>query len=230
VASSSHARRSVSTSQRVLVFRSWGGARRGAGRKPNGLRAGVAHTTRAILAERHPVHITSRLRAGLPSLRRDDERRVLERALAAGAERFGFRLVHHSIQSNHVHLLAEARDRRALWRGMQGLHVRVARALNRLWSRRGTVFADRYHARALRTPREVRAALVYVLNNARKHGIHLASTDPFSSGPWFDGWRTRVRGTRRARPGVAPRSWLLRAGWRRRGLLDVRESPRRKPP
>ena len=107
--------------------------------------------------------MTIRLRAGLPTLRQKETRNAVAHALSSGRDRFGFRLDQFSLLSNHIHLIAEADDRRSLSRGMQALLVRVARALNRLWHRCGSVFADRFHARALRTPREVRAALVYVL-------------------------------------------------------------------
>ncbi|MEQ9497049.1 MAG: transposase, partial [Deltaproteobacteria bacterium] len=95
--------------------------------------------------------------------------RAVRVALEAGAERFGFRLVHFSVLRNHLHLIAEADDRVALARGMKGLKVRVARAINRVAGRRGTVFSDRYHAHALRSPSQTRNALAYVLNNFRKH-------------------------------------------------------------
>jgi len=125
-----------------------------------------------------------RLKKGLASLRKAYVVRVLERAFAKGCGRFGFRLVHYSVQTNHVHLIAEAAGRRALSRGMQGLAIRMAKALNRTWQRKGRVFADRYHDRILRTPREVRSALRYVLNNARKHKSRISRyrPDPFSSG------------------------------------------------
>ena len=217
------------TRQHELAFRTWGGARRGAGRKPRGPRAGVSHRPRPAHPPRHPVHVTVRLRAGLPSLRREAARAGIERAFSAGAERFGFRLTHYSIQSNHLHLLAEASDRRALSRGMQGLLVRVARALNRLWARGGSVFSDRYHARQLRTPREVRAALLYVLNNARHHGLRVIGVDAWSSGPWFDGW-TRKLAVARVFPGAQAKTWLLREGWRRHGLIGLEDCPRRGSP
>ena len=54
-------------------------------------------------------------------------------------------------------------------RGIRGLAIRIARAVNRAWLRRGRVWGDRYHAHSLRSPREVRNALVYVLQNFRKH-------------------------------------------------------------
>ncbi len=214
------------TLQHELAFRAWGGARRGAGRKPSGSRARVSHRSRPTHAAENPLHITIRLRAGLPSLRRKQTRNAVSRAFACGGDRFGFRLDQFSLQSNHIHLIAEAEDRGSLSRGMQGLLVRVARVLNRLWRRCGSVFADRFHARALRTPREVRAALVYVLQNARHHGLKLLGIDPFSSGYWFDGWKERPR-TVASPPPLSARAWLLREGWRRCGLIGLRESPSR---
>lgn len=175
-------------------------------------------------------------------------------ALRAASTSDSFVVVHYSIQTNHLHLIVEARDRNALSAGMKGLLVRIARSLNRLWRRRGSIFADRYHARALRTPREVRNALVYVLNNARKHGIAYAGADSCSSGPWFDGWGTgssasasrtpspgaadckdskalwshsgNARGRGTPAPGPArARTWLLAVGWKRWGLIGIAERP-----
>jgi REP element-mobilizing transposase RayT len=212
-----------SDSARQLTIFPRGGARRGAGRKPKGAHALVSHAARPALTARDPVLITTRLAAGLPNLRRGRTLAVLRDALAQGSDRFGFRLVEYSIQSNHLHFLAEAANEREIARGMQGLLVRVAKALNREWQRRGKVLADRYHARKLSTPREVRNALVYVLQNARKHGARLTGIDACSSGPWFSGWRDRV--ARAPSPIASARSWLLTRGWRRAGLLSTSEAP-----
>ena len=215
--------------QGELVFRSGGGARVGAGRKPKGERAGVPHRVRAALASRFPVHVTLKLRDGLPGLRRGAERKVVFEAFAKGCEREGFRVTHFSLLDDHVHLIAEGRDRGMLAAGLKGLAVRIARALNRLWERTGSVFGDRYHDRILRTPREVRNALRYVLQNCKRHGEgQMEPMDRFSSGPWFDGWRGEVtiRGRERfATPVAAPRTWLLNVGWRRHGLLTFEEIP-----
>ncbi len=186
---------------------------------------------RPLLARRYPVLVTVRLCEGLTSLRRAALLPVLQRAFTRASERPQFRVVHASIQSNHVHLLVEARDAESLAHGMCGLQVRIARGLNRVWRRRGKVQADRYHARVLRTPIEVRRALVYVLQNARKHGCGGPGVDPYSSGPWFDGWReppdARDRGfaLRHDSPFASARTWLLRVGWRKHGLIGLGESP-----
>lgn len=211
-----------------LTLHRRGGARPGAGRKPTGKHALVSHAKRTKVDARVPVLVTWKLFGGLPNLRRPVTRDRLLETFAAARDRHGLRLVHYSIQSNHVHAIVEARDATALARGVQGLSVRMARALNRAWGRRGRLFADRYHSRALRTPREVRHALGYVLNNARKHAVRVEGIDPFSSGASFDGWRERAARTlvrEPAPPVVQARAWLLTTGWRRYGLVSVTEVP-----
>jgi hypothetical protein len=139
------------------------------------------------------------------------------------------------VQSNHIHLLVEADDRRCLGQGMKGFAVRVARHLNGLLGSRGSVFADRYHARALKTPRDVRNVLIYVLFNRKKHGAGggAAGADPCSSAQFFDGWSDRAplakaRGSPEDWPVVRCETWLLRSGWKRGGKLDPDDKPKSK--
>lgn len=220
--------------QLSLVFRTWGGARRGTGRKPQGERAGVSHKERPALSGAHPVHVTLKMRREVPSLRAQRTMRALRSAFVAGKERAKFRLVHFSVQRDHVHLIVEAEDKRALARGVQALNIRIARALNRELERRGKVFADRYHARALSSPREVKNALAYVLLNARHHRAaeteRMAGLDPCSSADVFEGWsagapREREGGGRGAVVGA--RTWLLARGWKRAGLISPVAAPGR---
>jgi REP element-mobilizing transposase RayT len=169
-----------------------------------------------------------RVAPGLESLRRRRTYAVVRDALAAGASRHGLRLVHYSVMTNHLHLVCEAHDEQALGRGIKGVCVRIARALNRIWERLGRVFADRYHAHVLKSPREVRNALAYVLRNAAHHGIHPAGLDPCSSGAWFDGWRGSTPGVRGVLTSPLPtaRTWLLVHGWRRHGLIGLETGKR----
>jgi REP element-mobilizing transposase RayT len=228
-----HPQRARSAKITQLTFSRRGGARRGAGRKPKGAVALVSHAKRPALEQRTPVLVTAKLAPGLPNLRRGAARALVWRALGAAKIRFDVRVIHFSLQSNHLHAIVEARDEHALGRAMKGLCVRIARALNRALKRAGRVFADRYHARTLRTPREVRYALAYTLSNARKHGVRVEGIDPCSSGAAFDGWRERgVRAlavlaypSLAAPPVAAARSWLLRTGWRRHGLIGIADAP-----
>ena len=175
-----------------------------------------------------------KLRQGLPRLRNPREYAALRAAFRAGCDRAGFRLIHYAVLNDHLHFLVEGADRATLSRGMQGLAIRIAKALNKLWRRRGTVFADRYHDRVLTSPREVRNALVYVLGNAKKHAAQGRAVsvpqaiDTFTSAPWFDGFResVTVRGIEAIpRPVTDSRTWILRIGWRRLGLLSVHDLP-----
>ena len=227
------------TRQLALALRPpprWGGRREGAGRKP-GARPRDPHRRRSALAARFPCHVTIRVRRDLPSLRSRRFVNELRRRLRPACERRRFRLVHYSVQIDHVHLIVEAASSRDLACGMKPIAARIARGVNRVLARRGPVLADRYHRRVLRTPREVRSALAYVLLNVRKHWRQRFGVAPpvrvdgASSGRWFDGWQ---RGPVRREPPDAPsdarevaqpRTWLLSTGWRRHGLIDPAEVP-----
>ena len=184
-----------------------------------------------------PVHVTLRVRPGVPSLRRGGFVQEWRRSLANASERGSFRVTHYSLQGDHAHMIVEAHGKEALARGMMSIGARLARAVNRVGRRSGPVLDGRYHHRSLRSPREVRRALAYVLLNARRHlaksrGVSRsapAHLDGASSARWFDGWRPEVASRFLEASGHAevarPRTWLLRVGWRRHGLVDPAEVP-----
>lgn len=189
--------------QTELAFRTRGGKRPGAGRKPSAarVRRSERHRSRPAHNKRHPVHVTVRVTADLCSLRRRHIYEAVRRATVAAVAREDFRIVQLSIQSTHLHLLVEADDKEALSTGMQGFLVSAAKRINRAVSalrgqvRRGRVIDDRFHARALTSPRAVRNTLAYVLLNWRRHGEHRVdyarswNVDLFSSGVTFRGWK-----------------------------------------
>jgi putative transposase len=210
--------------------RTWGGRRVGAGRKRTpGRRRSVPHRSRPAHVAAHPVHVTLRAVEALRCFRSRRLFPVVRSALAASS-RGGLRVIEFSVQEDHIHLIAEAADGPSLASGLRGLAIRVARAVNHALGRRGRVFGDRYHARALTTPRAVRNALVYVLMNFRKHLCGVTGCDPCSSAAWFTGWRT-IRVPHGADPPPVSRAqtWLGRVGWRRHGLIDPSDRPRSSP-
>jgi putative transposase len=190
--------------------------------------ASVGHDTRPALPHYVPVHVTLRVDRRL-RLRSARLYRAVVRSIARAQGRFGMRVLHWSVQSGHLHLIVETTHRRSLSRGMQGLSIRMSKALNRALERpRGTVFTDRYHVEQLRTPRQVRNAMAYVLNNRRRHLRKLGRpqpvptwVDPFGSGDPV-GHVFRATGPP---PCAEPRTWLASTGWKRYGLVRTDEVP-----
>lgn len=194
----------------------WGGGRPRAGRKP-GPHPRIAHSMRPALAPRFPCHVTLRVRRDVGSLRSAYVLREVERSWRRACDRGRFRLVHYSIQPDHVHMIVEAASSRDLACGVKSVAARLARAANRALGREGPVLADRYHARVLRSPLEVRNAIAYVLLNARRHA--------WKSGRWFAGWVLLLRRAQDPPVVASPRTWLLGLGWRQHGLLRLDEIP-----
>jgi len=202
----------------------WGGRRPGAGRKPKADRAGVMHRERPEHEKEHPVHVLMRAARRMPSLRKASVSSEVRRALGK-TSRSWFRVLHYSLQADHLHLLVEANDKVSLERGLAGVAIRLARAINRALRRKGHVWGDRYDAHALSTPREVRDALVYVLLNWKKHEEGAKGHDPFSSAAWFDGWKAPPSPPESESPVLPPVSSLVRTAWRRYGPLSTSERP-----
>ena len=172
----------------------WGGTRVGAGRprKDGTRRKGMSHLTRPELKPRFPVHVTWRMNRRVWNLRTGRFIKALESVMYAGAKE-NFQVVHYAFEKDHIHLIVEASDRVALSKGMQGLGIRLAHAINALMGRSGNVMPDRYHARILRNPTMARNARQYLLINAYKHYLE-PLPDPYAS-------QTAI---------ARPHTWLLR--------------------
>jgi putative transposase len=205
-----------------------GGAREGAGRKP--LPVGqrrTPHRSRGEHQSAHPVHVM--LRARVRSLR---SRHMVRTLLGALRDSNGprFRIAHYSIQANHLHLIVEAEGKAQLATGMRSVAVRLARRVNKLLFRRGQFWADRWHGHTLKGPRQLRNALVFVLQNFKKHarvGVPGPALDILSSAQWFDGFADKPAAFRSIGPPcvVEAKTWLLRLGWRRHGRIRTAERP-----
>ncbi|HVK73847.1 MAG TPA: transposase [Kofleriaceae bacterium] len=227
-----------------------GGKRKGAGRKRIHFLASGKPLHRRVrrrpkVSSRTPVHVVLRVSEAVGRLRRRKAYHAIRLAILTAAVLGLIRVVHVSIQGNHIHLLVEAASEVALARGMKGLQVSAARRLNAAVTierkletpRRGQVFLTRYHAEIIRTPRQARHCLAYVLNNWRRHREDLsgaaqrrAHVDPYSSGIAFDGWHGitapfTVPAWYQPLPVKAARSWLFKTGWRKHGDIGLHEVP-----
>ncbi len=212
-----------------------GGARSGAGRPRTQHRRRVPHRTRKRFASARPLHVTVCVLPKLRSLRKRKKYKVLYDVFCK-TRRPGFRICHYSVQDDHIHLIVEARNRAAMTAGMRSVNIRIGKGLNKARGRKkGRVLGDRYHEEHLGSPRQVRNTLAYVLNNLRRHvykqGRQCAPDflDPCSSAEWFAGWKRHGDPIPIGPddPIEPPRTLLLKTLWRRRGLIEVDQIPRR---
>jgi REP element-mobilizing transposase RayT len=226
-----------------------GGKRDGAGRKRKVETLGegkryVSHLTRAEVNPRHPLHVTLTVVADVGSLRTSDMYGAVKGAIGV-ANRESFRIPHHSVQGNHLHLVVEADGKAALANGMNAFKASCAKRINAAITRRtgtrrkGIVFADRYHATPITSVRQLRNVLCYVMNNWRHHaqstrndvGLYEGRLDPYSSAIWFEGWKERttseihVPADYDPPPRTEPRTWMLKSGWRLAPPISCWEIP-----
>ncbi|MCB0412820.1 MAG: transposase [Bdellovibrionales bacterium] len=224
--------------QRILQNLGHGGVREGAGRKKS-KNSGVSHSRRPELSSSHPLHITVKIRPGLPSLRTKKCHQALRYAIRRAKE-YGLRVIHFAILSNHVHLIVEVKEKHTLSIGMQSLGICFSKAINRLCHNKGSVFKDRYHAVILKTPTQLKRALIYVFENAAKHAKKLEVFDFYSTLCLFNEWKllffekryskNQKQGCRKCLsiPKIQPeklqvlseslskpQTWLLKSGWMR---------------
>jgi hypothetical protein len=131
---------------------------------------------RARIPARIPVHVTVRISEEVESLRTHSALKVVARAIWQAQDKFGMRITHFTLESNHLHLIVEG----LCAAGMKGLGVRIAKGIHRLRGTSGAVIGDRYFPRPLRSPPQVKNAIHYVLYN-HKHHTGLDMPDEFCS-------------------------------------------------
>ena len=213
----------------------WGGARPGSGPKNKRWRKGAPHRTRLSPHGWKAHHVTLSRKPGLPLLRTQEIFFFTLETFQALKHMKDFRLIAWTLQKNHLHLLVEVPTGRALSRTLQGLQVRLAKGWNRIWGRKGQVFAGRFFSRLIQDPEDGRRALGYVLKNHLRHGLHIrSSVDPASSALWMDVWvergswlneRKRFKVEEDPSPVVPPRTKALRSAVTP-GSLSIHGRPR----
>ncbi len=211
-----------------------GGARPGAGRKKSReLHFDPSHARRPELSYKHPVHAMLRTLPSVPRLRQGAGYEAIRAVLLHFGDGNDFRVIHISIQRNHLHLIVEAANKQTLRRGMQRFAIRAARALNAEFEREGKVFAFRYHAKQITSAHYARNAISYVLNNWRRHRADQFNSemsmpfDHYSSASMFRGWAASCpyKPSLEGLPVSTPRTQLLSFDWEWFGLIDPFEVP-----
>lgn len=197
----------------------WGGKRKGAGRK--NLSNSVNHMKREAFDAKKPLQITVKLVAGLPNLRSRQMHEAFQNALVK-AKAHGLRVIHYTLESNHIHLFVECEGNGVLGAAMKSFGSSFGKAVRRIAGGRGAVFVGRFHLSVLVNPTKVRNSLKYVLLNRFKHEKSHVDDNAYSSGKYFTKWPELLNRRRsRAWPEFVelpdylsePKSWLASRGW-----------------
>lgn len=147
---------------------------------------------------------------------------------AENAKKHQLHVLHFSLQSNHVHLILECVNNKALANGMKSLAGGFGRAIRKCGGGEGPVFKGRYHLQLIKKPKQMKSGLAYVLLNQSKHEELVPYSDRFSSSAHFHQWKKLLgkdtgpllpsrQKHRRLLPNYlsSPRSWLAQEGWQR---------------
>ena len=149
-----------------------GGRRPGSGRKRIHS-SGVSHRKRERVSSKTPLHINFKYKV---QIKNKTCLKILKRAIT-NARSLGLRVIHFSLQTNHIHLILESQDNETMTKGMRSLTVTLAKGVGK-----GKIQLGRYHLHVLKSLRETKNAVNYVLFNEQKHSQRKVSRiDGFSS-------------------------------------------------
>lgn len=150
-----------------------------AGRKAIHDRA-IRHTERPKFKNARSLHLTIKVRENKADIKSIKLLKALHHAIKR-ARLMKLKIIHYTLEYNHVHLLVEADTHHALHRGMQAFGISFSKAINKTKRLKGTVYKHRYHFRQICSSRELKNVLHYIFHNGIKHGRTSSLIDPFNS-------------------------------------------------
>lgn len=130
---------------------------------------GIRHTARPVLTKPSSLHLTIKVQKIKADIKNKMILTMLKKAIL-NARRMGLKVIHYSLEYDHVHLLIEADNNVILGKGMQSLGVTLSKAINRTKRIKGRVYKHRYHFRKINSARELKNVMFYIFNNGVKHG------------------------------------------------------------
>lgn len=139
---------------------------------------GIRHTSREEIFKPSPLHLTVKLK------RADIQNKVVLRILKHAIYRSrlqGLRVIHFSLEHNHVHLYAECESNFVLGKAMKAFGVTFVRRVNKLKKIKGQLYKYRYHLRVLKSARDAKNVINYILKNGIKHGRTLKVINAYNS-------------------------------------------------
>ena len=141
---------------------------------------GIRHVKRFRLKKASSLHLTIKVRENKADIQSKRILKALHHAIKR-ARLKGLKVVHYTLEYNHVHLLVESVDNKTLHKGMQAFGITIAKAINKIKRSKGAVYKNRYHLRLISSPRQLKNVLHYIFNNGVKHKRTNSKIDLFNS-------------------------------------------------
>jgi len=141
---------------------------------------GIRHTERPVLTKSASLHLTVKIKRIKADLKNKSILSILKKAIL-NTRKQGLRVIHYSLEFDHVHLLIEAENNLILAKGMQSFGVTFSKAINRLRKLKGGVYKHRYHFRRIVGARQLKNVLNYIFSNGVKHKTAKTIVNPYNS-------------------------------------------------
>jgi REP element-mobilizing transposase RayT len=142
--------------------------------------SGIRHTRRFRLKKPSSLHLTIKVKENKADIQNKRILKTLHYAIRR-ARLKGLKIVHYTLEYNHVHLLVESVDNKILHKGMQAFGITIAKAINKIKRTKGAVYKNRYHLRVIDSPRQLKNVLHYIFSNGVKHKRTKSQIDLFNS-------------------------------------------------
>lgn len=141
---------------------------------------GIRHTRRERITKQSALHFTIKVRENKADIKNKRLLKILHHAIKR-ARLKKLKVLHYSLEYNHVHLLVEARDNQIIHQGMQAFGISFAKAINKIKFLKGRVYKNRYHFRKITSLRDYKNVLLYIFRNGIKHKRTQSLFDPYNS-------------------------------------------------
>lgn len=152
---------------------------KGAGR-PTIHDRGIRHIARDEIKRLTALHLTIKIKKDKSSLRNKQVLKILHSSIKK-ARRLGLRILHYTLEYDHVHFLVEADNNEILGKGMQSFGISFSKGINKMKALKGQVFKNRYHFRKLKTSAEIKNVINYIMGNSIKHKNAFSIVSPYNS-------------------------------------------------
>ena len=141
---------------------------------------GIRHVKRPKISKLTALHLTIKVRSNKADIKSKSILKALHHAIKR-ARLKKLKIIHYTLEYNHLHVLVECHNNKILHQGMQAFGISLSKAINRIKRLKGAVYKHRYHFRKCTSRRDYKNVLHYIFANGVKHKRTSSYIDPYNS-------------------------------------------------